>query len=198
MLCKDALHPPFSPPPSTVRSRCHLDSCLGIGVNTTVFGAVYSVLFQPLPFRDPGRLVQIWQSHPALPQLQITVPDYRDFCAESRSFESIAAYTLSAMNAGTLLGQGAPEFVHATMASPDLFPKLGIRTLVGRAFTAAEDRNRDHVAILSESLWRRKFAADPSLVGRQIRIDSESFHVIGVLPQRQAFPPGPTYGSRSR
>ncbi len=198
MLCKDALHPPFSPPPSTVRSRCHLDSCLGIGVNTTVFGAVYSVLFQPLPFRDPGRLVQIWQSHPALPQLQITVPDHRDLCAESRSFESIAAYTLSAMNAGTLLGQGAPEFVHATMASPDLFPKLGIRTLVGRAFTAAEDRNRDHVAILSESLWRRKFAADPSLVGRQIRIDSESFHVIGVLPQRQAFPPGPTYGSRSR
>jgi len=165
-----------------------LTVALGIGVNTAVFGAVYSVLLQPLPFRDPGRLVQIWQSHPALPQLQITVPDYQDFRAESRSFESIAAYTLSAMNAGTLLGQGAPEFVHATMASPDLFPTLGIGTLVGRAFTAAEERNRDHVGILSESLWRRKFAADPSVVGRQIRIDSESFRVIGVLPQRQAFP----------
>ena len=165
-----------------------LTVALGIGVNTAVFGAVYSVLLQPLPFRDPGRLVQIWQSHPALPQLQITVPDYQDFRAVSRSFESIAAYTLSAMNAGTLLGQGASEFVHATMASPDLFPTLGIGTLVGRAFTAAEERNRDHVGILSESLWRRKFAADPSVVGRQIRIDSESFRVIGVLPQRQAFP----------
>ena len=175
-----------------------LTVALGIGVNTAVFGAVYSVLLQPLPFRDPGRLVQIWQSHPALPQLQITVPDYQDFRAESRSFESIAAYTLSAMNAGTLLGQGASEFVHATMASPNLFPTLGIGTLVGRAFTAAEERNRDHVGILSESLWRRKFAADPSVVGRQIRIDSESFRVIGVSRNDRRSAPGPTYGSRLR
>ncbi len=165
-----------------------LTVALGIGVNTAVFGAVYSVLLQPLPFRDPGRLVQIWQSHPALPQLQFTVPDYRDFRAQSRSFESIAAYTLSAMNAGTLLGQGAPEYIHATMASHDLFPALGIGTIVGRAFTAEEERNRDRVSILSESLWRRKFGADPAVVGRQIRIDHESFRVVGVLPQRQALP----------
>jgi putative ABC transport system permease protein len=74
-----------------------------------VFGVVYSVLLQSLPFRDPARLVEIWQTHPALPQFQVTAPDYQDFRAESRSFESMAAYTLSAMNAGTLLGQGAPS-----------------------------------------------------------------------------------------
>jgi hypothetical protein len=96
---------------------------LGIGVNTAVFGVVYSVLLQPLPFRDSARLVEIWQSHPAFPQLQTTVPDYQDFRSESRSFESIAAYTLSAMNTGTLLGQAAPEFVHGTMASPDSSPR---------------------------------------------------------------------------
>jgi putative ABC transport system permease protein len=161
---------------------------VGIAVNTAVFGVVYSLLLEPLPFRDSARLVEIWQSHPALPQLQTTFPDYQEFRAESRSFESIAAYTLSAMNAGTLLGQGGPEFVHATMASPDLFLTLGIQPVAGRAFTAAEDHDRDHVAVLSESLWRRKFAADPSVVGHQIRIDSNTFRVVGVLPQRQAFP----------
>lgn len=165
-----------------------LTIALGIGVNTTVFGVVYSVLLQPLPFRDSSRLVEIWQTHPALPQLQVTVPDYQEFRFESRSFESIAAYTLSAMNAGTLLGQGAPEFVHATMASPNLFPTMGIQSLAGRAFTAREDHDRNRVALLSEALWRRKFAADPSVIGRQIRIDDRTFQVVGILPQRQAFP----------
>lgn len=161
-----------------------LTVALGIGANTALFGVVYSVLLRPLPFRDPVRLVEIWQTHPALPQLQLTVPDYEDFRAHARSFESMAAYTLSAMNAGTLLGQGAPEYIHATMASPDLFSTMGIRPLAGRAFTAAED----HVALLSESLWRRKFGADPSAIGRQVRIDSESFRIVGVVPDRQAFP----------
>jgi putative ABC transport system permease protein len=164
-----------------------LTIALGIGVNTAVFGVVYSVLLQPLPFRDSSRLVEIWQTHPALPQLQVTVPDYQEFRFESRSFESIAPYTLSAMNAGTLLGQGTPEFVHATMASPNLFPTIGIQSLAGRAFTAREDHDRDRVALLSEALWRRKFAADPSVIGRQIRIDDKTFRVVGILPQRQAF-----------
>ena len=161
---------------------------LGIGANTALFGVVYALLLQPLPFRDPARLVEIWQTHPALPQLQVTVPDYEDFRSQSRSFDSVAAYTLSAMNAGTLLGQGPPEFVHATMAAPDLFPAMGIQPIAGRAFTAAEDHDRVPAAVLSESLWRRKFAADSSVIGRQIRIDSKSFRVVGVLPQRQAFP----------
>jgi predicted permease len=163
-----------------------LTVALGIGANTALFGVVYAVLLRPLPFREPALLVEIWQTHPALPQLQVTVPDYEDFRTQAHSFESVAAYTLSAMNGGTLLGQGAPEYVHATMASADLFPAMGIRPLVGRVFSAAEDRNP--VAVLSESLWRRKFGADPNVAGRMIRIDSQEFRVVGVLPQRQAFP----------
>jgi predicted permease len=165
-----------------------LTVALGIGANTALFGVVYTLLLQPLPFRDPARLVEIWQTHPALPQLQVTVPDYQEFRAQARSFESIAAYTLSAMNAGTLLRQGAPEYVHATMASPDLFPTMGIQPLAGRAFTAAEEDDRAPVALLSEGLWRRKFAADPAAIGRQVQLDGQSFRIVGVIPQRQAFP----------
>src|SRR5690349_14454494 len=81
-----------------------LTVALGIGANTALFGVIYSVLIRPLPFRDPARLVQIWETHPALPQLQATVPDYRDWRALAHSFQEMAAYTLSAMNNATLLG----------------------------------------------------------------------------------------------
>jgi putative ABC transport system permease protein len=74
------------------------------------------------------------------------------------------------------------------MASPDLFATMGIQPLVGRAFSDAEDHDRIPVALLSESLWRRKFAANPAAIGRQVRLDGQSFRVVGVVPQRQAFP----------
>jgi putative ABC transport system permease protein len=165
-----------------------LTVALGIGANTALFGVIYSVLIRPLPFREPGKLVQIWEVHPALPQLQVTVPDFLDWRNQTHSFEQMAAYTLSAMNTGTLLGQGEPEIVHATMASSNLFPAMGIQPSAGRPFNEAEERTRQRVALLSENLWRRKFGADPAIAGRQIRLDSQSFRVIGVVPQQQAFP----------
>ena len=161
---------------------------LGIGANTALFGVIYSVLIQPLPFRDPGRLVRIWETHPALPQLQVTAPDFRDWRSQARSFDSMAAHTLSAMNTATLLGQGQPEIVHGAMATPDLFPSMGIQPIVGRDFDDAEDRSKRPVAVISESLWRRKFAADSAIAGKQIRLDKQSFTVVGVVSKRQAFP----------
>ena len=161
---------------------------LGIGANTALFGVIYSVLIQPLPFRDPGRLVRIWETHPALPQLQVTAPDFRDWRSQARSFDSMAAHTLSAMNTATLLGQGQPEIVHGAMATPDLFPSMGIQPIVGRDFDEAEDRAKRPVAVISESLWRRKFAADSAIAGKQIRLDKQSFTVVGVVSKRQAFP----------
>jgi putative ABC transport system permease protein len=165
-----------------------LTIALAIGANTALFGIIYAVLIQPLPFRDPGRLVQIWETHPALPQLQVTVPDFLDWQNQSRSFDDVAAYTLSAMNTATLLGQGEPEIVHATMATSNLFPTMGIQPLAGRTFNIDEDRTKKRVAVLSEKLWRRKFAADSGVLGKRIRLDGESFTVLGVLRQRQAFP----------
>ena len=77
---------------------------LGIGANTAVFSVIYGVLLEPLPFRDPNRLVQIWETQPAFRQLQATAPDFRDWQTQARSFEQVGAYTLAAMDRMTLLG----------------------------------------------------------------------------------------------
>src|ERR1700722_6978148 len=146
-----------------------LTVALGVGANIALFSVIYAVLIQPLPFRDPGKLVRIWETHPALPPLQVTAPDFRDWRSQSRSFDAMAAHTLSAMNTATLLGQGLPESVHGVMASNDLFPAMGIKPIIGRNFSDAEDRAKRQVAVISESLWRRKFAANPEIAGKQIR-----------------------------
>src|SRR6202041_526538 len=100
---------------SAIRSLCRRPAfalasiftvALGVGANTALFAVIYAVLIQPLPFRDPGQLVRIWETHPALPQLQVTAPDYRDWRSEARSFDAMAAHTAAAMNTGTLLGHG--------------------------------------------------------------------------------------------
>jgi predicted permease len=161
---------------------------LGVGANTTVYGVIYAVLLRPLPFRDPQRLVQVWESTPVLPQLRAAVPDFEDWRDQTHSFSQMAAYTLQAMNRITLAGQGQPEVVQATNATCDLFSTMGIQPLLGRGFSAADERGKRPVALIAESLWRRKFGADPAIVGRAIRLETESFTVIGVVPSRQAFP----------
>jgi putative ABC transport system permease protein len=165
-----------------------LTVALGVGANTALFSVIYAVLIQPLPFRDPGKLVRIWETHPSLPQLQVTAPDFRDWRTQTHSFDAMAAHTLSAMNTATLLGQGQPEMVHGTMATSDLFPTMGIQPIIGRNFSDSEERAKRQVAVISESLWRRKFAADPAIAGKQIQIDKQSFTVVGVVSRRQAFP----------
>jgi hypothetical protein len=109
-----------------------LTIALGVGANMALFSVVYGVLIQPLPFRDPAKLIRIWETHPALPQLQAAMPDFRDWRNQTRSFDAMSAHTASAMNIVTLLGQGQPEIVQGTMATSDLFSTMGIQTLVGR------------------------------------------------------------------
>jgi len=165
-----------------------LTIALGIGANTALFGVIYSVVLRPLPFHQPDQLVQIWQTHPTIPQLQVTAPDVRDWRDQSHSFQQIAAYTFAAFNNITLLGQGEPVVVHATMASSNLFPTLGVQPVLGRTFHDSEEATLQRVAVLSENLWRRKFSADPQIVGRTIRLQDDSYQVIGVVSQHQAFP----------
>jgi putative ABC transport system permease protein len=165
-----------------------LTVALGVGANAAVFRVIYAVLIQPLPFRDPAKLVRIWETHPALAQLQATVPDFEDWRARTHSFDQIAAHTLSAMNTATLLGRGDPEIIHATMASHELFPTMGIEPMLGRTFDGSEEGAKLKVGLISEDLWRRKFGADASIIGQQIRLDNQSFTVIGVVSRRQAFP----------
>ncbi len=165
-----------------------LTLALGVGANTAVYQVIYAVLLRPLPFRDPQRLVQLWESTAVLPQLQAAVPDFEDWRSQTHSFSQMAAYTFQEMNRITLVGQGEPEVVQATNATSGLFPTMGIQPLLGRALSAADERGKRPVALISEKLWRRKFAADPAILGRALRLETESFTVIGVVPTRQAFP----------
>jgi predicted permease len=165
-----------------------LTIALGVGSNTAVFSVIRAVLLRPLPFRDPERLVMLWETHPEIRLLQVAAPDFRDWQRDSHSFDEMAAYTLEAMNKATLTGYGEPVQVQGTMISPNLLNMLGIQPIVGRNILPSEEKGREHVALISESLWRRKFGRDRSIVGKAIRLDGGEFTVVGILPRRQAFP----------
>ena len=160
---------------------------LGVGANTAVYTVVHSVLLEPLPFDHPKTLVQVWETHPELHNLQVSVPDYLDWKASVKSL-NLAAYTFQAMNKETLLGQGDPMQVQATQASSDLFTVLGVQPILGRAFDARQEESKEPVVLISEKLWRDKFSADPAIIGRLLRLDKTSFTIIGVFGQKQAFP----------
>lgn len=160
---------------------------IGVGANAVVFSLIDAVLLRPLPFSQPRDLVQVWQTHPTLGNLPVTYQDFNDW-KQAKSFSAIETYTFQVMNKVTLLGQGAPEQIQATMVSPGLLPMLGISTLRGRTFTAEEDTSKQRVALISEAVWRRKFGADPGIVGRTIRIGPLGLTVVGILRQRDAFP----------
>jgi putative ABC transport system permease protein len=156
-----------------------LTIALGVGVNTAIFSVIEGVLLKPLPYREPDRLAYLWQTHPSLGNLPATYPDFVDWRA-AKSFQGLGAYTFQAMNKTPLDG----EPVQATMASPELFPMIGIQLVSGRAFSA----NDGTVGLISESLWRRKFSAAPGVVGRTIRLGTQDITVIGVVRSREAFP----------
>jgi predicted permease len=165
-----------------------LTIALGVGANVAVFRTIYAVLIRPLPFREPANLVLLWESVPALPQLQVTIPDFEDWRKAAHSFDDIAAYSFQVINKITLVGRGEPEILNATMATHNLFPMLGVQPLMGRNISADDESAQRQVGLISEKLWRRKFNADPSIVGQSLRFETLSFTVIGVVPERQAFP----------
>src|SRR5579864_4198558 len=165
-----------------------LTIALGVGSNTAVFSVIRAVLLRPLPFRDPARLVMLWETHPEIRLLQVTAPDFQDWQRDSHSFDEMAAYTLQAMNKATLTGYGEPVQVQGTMISPNLLTMLGIQPIVGRIILPSENKRRERVALISESLWRRKFGRDRSIVGKAVRLDGGEFTIVGIIPRRQAFP----------
>jgi putative ABC transport system permease protein len=165
---------------------------LGIGATTANFSVVNSVLLRPLPYPESERLLVLWgykdsdRGHTV-----VTYPDLEDWRAQTQTLEYIAAFNPS----GALLrgeGGGEPEPLSGAVVSADLFPMLGVRPVVGRAFTREEDRaGAPPVVIIGHDLWRRRFNSDPSIVGRQIRLGSAGVPttVVGVLPQGFSFPP---------
>jgi putative ABC transport system permease protein len=156
---------------------------LGIGANTAIFSVVENVLLRPLPYRDPGALVQVWNTYlPAFPQTPMSSGDFQDFQRQAGSFSQMAAY-VDPPSGFNLTGDGQPERLEATLATSGLFPLLGVRPVAGRTFTPEEDKpGGPPVVLISHRLWQNHFGSDPSVVGRTIILDGRGFTLVGVLP----------------
>jgi putative ABC transport system permease protein len=158
-----------------------LTLALAIGANTAIFSAIDAVLLHPLPYPDPDRLVIVQETLPrySLQGIAPTAPDYAEFRRQATCFTEIAAVTGAV---ATLTGDGQPEDVPALRVTASAFPMLGVVPVVGGLFTSDDDQpGRDHVAILSEGLWARRYGRDPSIVGKNIQINLETYRVAGVI-----------------
>ena len=169
---------------------CTLILALGIGANTAVFSVLNGVLLEPLPYRDPERLVQIWETNPLMNWTTATVApaNLLDWRERNQSFEHIAYY-LGAdgkephLNDGTLTGAGEPERVRAMTVSGNFFDVLGVSPRFGRTLRADDTRAGEApVVVLSDGFWRRRFGGDPSIVGRRVDINGVSTEIAGVMP----------------
>jgi putative ABC transport system permease protein len=157
---------------------------LGIGANTTMFSVVNATLFTPLAFPDPGRLQSVWQGRVEDPSSLniVSWPNYRDWVAQNRSFQDLALFD-SAGRGYNLTGAGEPEQVSGVRVTASFFRVLGVEPMLGRSFREEEETvGRDRVVVLSHGLWTRRYAADPSIVGKTIQIDSAAYTVVGVMP----------------
>ena len=159
-----------------------LTLALGIGANTAIFSVVNAVLLKPLQFRDPDRLVMIWEdaSFVGFPRNTPAPANYFDWKNHTQSFEDMAATHEETFN---LTGDGDPERVAAYSVSANLFPLLGVPPALGRTFVADEDRpGANKVAVLSHALWQTRYGGDPQIINRDIQLDGAKYTVIGVMP----------------
>ena len=157
-----------------------LTLALGIGANTAIFSVVNGVLLSPLPFPNAKRIVSMFQVKPNFPKGSISYPNFLDWQHDNRTFESIAAYRWAD---GSISGVGEPEEVKAQRVSATFFPILGVKPILGRNFSAEEDRRgANPTVIISEGLWKRKFGADPNVIGKRLIVAGTGRTIVGVVP----------------
>jgi predicted permease len=165
-------------------AACLLTLALGIGANTAIFSIVNGVLLRPLPYQEPQRLVALREILPAVAQVYPSIPvsarHFVEWRQRARSFENLSVITTGNV---TLTGAREPEQLDWAHVSANVFDTLGVRPAIGRGFLAGEDEEgRNRVVILTDALWRRRFHADPSILGKTIALDSRAHTVVGVLP----------------
>jgi putative ABC transport system permease protein len=159
-----------------------LTLALGIGANTAIFSFVNSWIINPLPYPNSDRLIVVesLNTKTGMTGQQSTAADFHDWQLQSKDFEELAAWDPHAFN---LAGDGPPERVAGDRVSWNFFQTLGAKPILGRVFLPSDDIDgAPHVAILSRGLWETRFAADPHIVGRQIKVGGESYTVVGVMP----------------
>jgi putative ABC transport system permease protein len=158
---------------------------VGIGGNTVLFSVVDAVLLRPLSYREPERLVVLRDKQPEVPSAPTSYPEFLAWRKETSVFQDLAA---SFGSSASLTGKGEPESLAGMRASAALLPMLGVAPILGRTHTDAEDgRNGERVVLIGEGLWRRRFAADPAVIGSALTLNGEPWTVIGVLPRSRIF-----------
>lgn len=153
---------------------------LGIGLNTTIFSVVNGILLNPLPFHDSHQLVSLFEKIPNFDNGSISYPNFVDWRSMNRTFSGLAAYRSHGFD---LSGSGEPERLEGEMISHDFFEILGVSPLLGRTFSADEDRlAANPTAMISEGLWRRKFGSAADIIGKRLILNGVGRTVIGVVP----------------
>jgi predicted permease len=159
---------------------------IGIGASTVIFTVVNAALLRGLPYKEPDRLVHLWEKTPKtdFSKREFSYPDYQDY-QQNTVFEGLAGYS----GGGAILsGMGDPENIDTPRATANFFSVLGVEPYLGRTFQAGDDvPNGPRVAVLTYGLWQRRFGGDPGVLGRGITLNGQSFTVVGVLPSTFQF-----------
>ena len=167
---------------------------LGIGANSAIFSAVYSLLFKPLPFPEIHRVITIWDKQPSqgYTHNEVAMANYLDWRAQNHSFDQLALYRWWNVN---LTGNDTPERIQGFLITANYTDVTGIKPMIGRAFTAEENQpGKGDVAMIANSLWQRRFGADPNVVGKTITVNGVPLTIVGVMPNSLSYPvPGEIY-----
>src|SRR5690349_21258029 len=156
---------------------------LGIGANSAIFSVIYGVLLKPLPYRDPERLLRVYESNlvERFRNFPLSPADFLDYRKQNRVFEEIATY----IRQDQQFGGERPERITGLRVSHGYFRLFGFEPLLGRAFTQAEESTSGAAdsVIISYNVWQRLLSGDPRVIGKTIRLTDSPFHVVGVMPR---------------
>jgi putative ABC transport system permease protein len=163
---------------------------LGIGANTAIFSAINALLLKPLPFPELDRVVAVWDKLPSrgLQRNEVTVANYLDWQSQTQSFEQLALYRWWSAN---LTGIDPPERIQGFLVTANFLDTTGMKPIMGRNFLPEENQpGKGAVAVITHSLWQRRFGGDPNILNKTITINSITRTVVGVMPERFNFPKG--------
>ncbi len=160
---------------------------IGVGANTAIFSIVDTILLRPLPFRNPDRLLRLFETEAAPGTYPFAGPDLADWRAQNHTFQDMAMFGwVQNLNAGQ---EGRADSVHGVATEVNFFDVLGVRPVLGRTWAPGEGQSgKDRVAVLSYAFWQSRFAGDPGAVGRSIELDARKYTIVGVMPASFRYP----------